>query len=113
DCSTILDVFRGSAVGDWRSITVLPSGTSLDRPVDSGGHRTSPLEPFQRLRTASSTPSERVPRSPQAGPLLPVAARLRHVREPGRPGPLSWRQPGQGNAGPSASRIAIVKIYSR
>ena len=65
-------------------------------------HHPLALECLFRRQTRTEARREGTPRSAQAGPLLPVAARLRQVREAGGARTLPRRQPAQGDAGVAA-----------
>ena len=67
--------------------------------TSSRRHRTLALEYRLRRQTRTEAGTEGAPRTPKAGPLLPVVARLRQIREPGGARPLPRGQPPQGDTG--------------
>src|SRR5260370_12840714 len=77
----------------------LNAGCCNSRGYVESLHHLLPLERFHRTRIEGCSDSKGTPRSAQARPLLPVAARLRQVRELGGATPLSLRQLGEGDAG--------------
>ena len=82
---------------------VHPTGIVRSQQVTSEADRR--ILPLERISAKiGGVPEGPVPypRSPSVGTLLPVVARLRQVREPGRTCPPFGRQPGTGDAGASS-----------